>query len=292
LLLFWRFSLSLDCVDMTVVMEPIAPGPETPARYASWTPIVLGALLATALSWILLAFGATIGLGVTSAAPTWRDASAALALLSGLYLIIQAVISFGVGGYIAGRTRTASVASDVREIEHRDGLHGLAAWAIAVVLGTLLAALVGSAALTRSNASLPAARTSAAEPLLSYELDRLFRPARRAASVDLAPERAEAGRILLTSSSHSGMASDDRAYLAQMVAATTGLAGADAEKRADTAIANAQTAIARSRRSTVILAFSVAAALLLGAVAAWAAAAAGGRHRDGSPMPSWLGGGI
>lgn len=277
---------------MTVVMEPIAPGPETPARYASWTPIVLGALLATALSWILLAFGATIGLGVTSAAPTWRDASAALALLSGLYLIIQAVISFGVGGYIAGRTRAASVASDVREIEHWDGLHGLAAWAIAVVLGTLLAALVGSAALTRSNASLPAARTSAAEPLLSYELDRLFRPARRAASVDLAPERAEAGRILLTSSSHSGMASDDRAYLAQMVAATTGLAGADAEKRADTAIANAQTAIARSRRSTVILAFSVAAALLLGAVAAWAAAAAGGRHRDGSPMPSWLGGGI
>jgi hypothetical protein len=85
------------------------------------------------------------------------------------------------------------------------------------------------------------------------------------------------------------MASDDRAYLVQMVAATTGLAPPDAEKRADTAIANAQTAIARSRRSTVILAFSVAAALLLGAVTAWAAAAAGGRHRDGAPMPRWLG---
>jgi hypothetical protein len=275
---------------MTVAVDPIVPVLDAPARYASWTPIILGALMATALSSILLAFGATIGLGVTSAAPTWRDASAALAILSGLYLIIQAVVSFGVGGYIAGRTRTASAASHVSEIEHRDGLHGLAAWALAVVLGTLLAALVGSAALTRSNTSLPAARTSAAEPLLSYELDRLFRPARRAANVDLAAERAEAGRILLTSSSHSGMASDDRAYLAQMVAATTGLAGPDAEKRADTAIANAQTAIARSRRSTVILAFSVAAALLLGAVTAWAAAAAGGRHRDGSPMPHWLGG--
>ena len=261
---------------MTVAVDPIVPVLDAPARYASWTPIILGALMATALSSILLAFGATIGLGVTSAAPTWRDASAALAILSGLYLIIQAVVSFGVGGYIAGRTRTASAASHVSEIEHRDGLHGLAAWALAVVLGTLLATLVGSAALTRSNASLPAARTSAAEPLLSYELDRLFRPARRAANVDLAPERAEAGRILLTSSSHSGMANDDRAYLTQMVAATTGLAGPDAEKRADTAIANAQTAIARSRRSTVILAFSVAAALLLGAVTAWAAAAAGG----------------
>ena len=198
-------------------------------------------------------------------------------------LIIQAVISFGVGGYIAGRTRTASAASHVSEIEHRDGLHGLAAWALAVVLGALLAALIGSAALTRSNSTLPAARTSAAEPLLSYELDRLFRPSRRAANVDLASERAEAGRILLTTSSHTGIAAEDRGYLVQMVAATTGLAGADAEKRADTAIANAKTAIDRSRRSTVILAFSVAAALLLGAVIAGAAAAAGGRHRDGAP---------
>jgi hypothetical protein len=244
--------------------------------------------MATALSSILLAFGATIGLGVTSTAPTWRDASAALAILSGLYLIIQAVVSFGVGGYIAGRTRTAAAASNASEIEHRDGVHGLASWALAVVLGTLLAALVSSAVLTRSTGTLPGARTSAAEPLLSYELDRLFRPSRRAANFDLAADRAEAGRILLTSSSHAGMASEDRAYLAQMVAATTGLSGPDAEKRADIAIANAHTAIARSRRSTVILAFSIAVALLIGAVAAWAAAAAGGRHRDGSPLPRWL----
>jgi hypothetical protein len=275
---------------MTVIEDPIAPTLATPVRYANWTPIVLGAVIATAFSSILLAFGATIGLGVTSAAPTWRDASAALAILSGLYLIIQAAISFGAGGYIAGRTRTAGVASQASEIEQRDGLHGLAAWALAVMLGALLAALVGSAALTRSNSTLPAARTSAAEPLLSYEIDRLFRPARRAPNADLTSERAEAGRILLTTSSHSGISSEDRAYLAQMVATTTGLAGADAEKRADTAIANAKTAIDRSRRSTVILAFSVAAALLLGAVIAWAAAAAGGRHRDGAPMPHWLGG--
>jgi hypothetical protein len=274
---------------MPVSVDPGVPALDPPSRYANWTPIILGALIATALSSILLAFGATIGLGVTSAAPTWRDASASLAILSGLYLIIQAAISFGVGGYIAGRARTAAAASDSAEIEHRDGLHGLAAWALAVVLGTLLAALVGSAALTRLNANLPAVRTSAAEPLLSYEIDRLFRPARRAANVDLTQERAEAGRILLTSSSHSGMSSEDRAYLVQLVVATTGLTGPDAERRVDTAILNSQTAIARTRRSSVILAFSVAAALLLGAVVSWAAAAAGGHHRDGAPMPRWLG---
>ena len=81
---------------MTVAMDPVVPTRDAPARYANWTPIILGALMATALSTILLAFGATIGLGVASAAPTWRDASAALAILSGLYLIIQAALSFGV----------------------------------------------------------------------------------------------------------------------------------------------------------------------------------------------------
>jgi hypothetical protein len=269
-------------------MKPSAAPLEADRRYVSWTPVILGALVATALSSILLAFGATIGLGVTSTAPSWRDASAALALLSGLYLIIQAAISFGVGGYVAGRTRSVAVAADSLEIEHSDGVHGLGAWALAVVLGVLLATFLGSATLTRSGSNLPSARTNAAEPLLSYEIDRLFRPVRRAANVDLSQERAEAGRILLTSSSHSGISGEDRAYLVQMVSATTGLAGPDAERRVDTEISNSQTAIARSRRSSVILAFSVAAALLLGAVVSWAAASAGGRHRDGAPMPSWL----
>jgi hypothetical protein len=199
-------------------------------------------------------------------------------------------LSFGVGGYIAGRTSVGLAASDPAEVEHRDGLHGLAAWALAVVLGVVaLAALLGSATLSRSNVNAVSSRTSAAEPLLSYELDRLFRPARRAAAnVDLSQDRAEAGRILLTSSSHSGMSSEDRAYLAQLVSGTTGLAATETERRVDTVIASSQAAIAKSRRSSVILAFSVAAALLLGAVIAWAAAGIGGRHRDGAPLPSWM----
>ena len=274
---------------MVESIEPGAASVEVPSRYLSWTPVILGALIATALSSILLAFGVTIGLGVSSTAPTWRDASAALWILSGLYLILQAALSFGVGGYIAGRTNVGLAALDTAEIEQRDGLHGLAAWALAVVLGVALAAFIGSATLTRPNSNGSSARTSAAEPLLSYEIDRLFRPLRRAANVDLLQERAEAGRILLTSSSHSGMSSEDRSYLAQLVAANTGLAGAEAEKRVDAAIATSQASIAKSRRSSVILAFSVAAAILLGAVIAVAAASVGGSHRDGAAMPHWMG---
>jgi hypothetical protein len=210
----------------------------------------------------------------------------ALWLLSGIYLILQALISFGCGGYVAGRTRAPIAAGDVEDVERRDGLHGVAAWALAVILGVLLAAFIGMAANRPTTLTAP---TSTTEPtVLSYEIDHLFRASRRPPNADLTPARAEAGRILLTSSSHSGVSSDDRAYLVQLVTATTGLAGPDAERRVDTVMANARTAISRTRASTIILAFSVATALLLGAAAGWAGAETGGRHRDGMPLPNWM----
>jgi hypothetical protein len=277
---------------MTTIEEDRSyPNFASAPRYLAWTPAVAGALIAAALSSVLIAFGAAIGLGVASSAPTWRDASVALWLLSGIYLILVAVVSFGIGGYIAGRIRTGLPATDARDIEHRDGLHGLAAWAIAVVLTVLLTAIVASATLARAPSAQGVPSASAAEPLLSYELDRLFRPARRAPNAETAMERAEAGRILLTSSSHSGVAAEDRTYLVQLVTGIAGLAGADAERRVDNVIASAKTAIARSRRSAIIAAFSIAASILLGAVVAWFAAGEGGRHRDGAALPGWLAGG-
>jgi hypothetical protein len=274
---------------MTTIEEERAyPSNFGASRYLAWTPVVAGALIATALSTVLIAFGTAIGLGVASAAPTWRDASAALWLLSGLYLILVALISFGLGGYVAGRIRTSLPAADTGDIEHRDGLHGLAVWAIAVVMTVLLTALVASATLARAPSAQAVPSANAAEPMLSYELDRLFRPARRAPNAETAMERAEAGRILLTSSSHSGVAAEDRTYLVQLVTAITGLTGPDAERRVDNVLANAKTAIARSRRSAVIAAFSIAASILLGAVVAWFAACEGGRHRDGAVAPDWL----
>jgi hypothetical protein len=92
----------------------------------------------------------------------------------------------------------------------------------------------------------------------------------------------------MTSSSHSGVAADDRTYLVQQVAGVTGLAAPDAEKRVDALIADSKTAINRARRNSIIVAFSVAAATLIGAAVAWAAAVAGGRHRDGEPLPNWM----
>ncbi len=280
--------MTIETLMREEIMEGGIEG-ETP-RTIQWSSVFAGALAAGAMSFILLGFGVAIGLGVSSASPTWRDASAALALLSGLYLIIQAIVSFGFGGYIAGRTtRPAPALATIEDDgERRDGLHGLTSWALAVLLGAALLALLGASAIDRSPLRSSAGNTSAAEPLLSYELDRLFRAPRRPPNTDLREPRAEAGRILMTSSSHSGVTTDDRAYLVQQVAALTGLAAPDSEKRVDALIAESRTAINRARRNSIIVAFSVAAATLIGAVVAWAAAAAGGRHRDGAPLPNWM----
>ncbi|WP_314958244.1 hypothetical protein [Bradyrhizobium cosmicum] len=277
----------------TLIREEIMEGNGVAAeerRSIQWSSIIAGALAAGAMSFILIGFGVAVGLGVSSASPTWRDASAALALLSGLYLIIQAIISFGFGGYVAGRTtRPAPAITTIEDDgERRDGLHGLMSWALAVLLGAALLAMLGAAAIDRSPMRSSASNMSAAEPLLSYELDKLFRAPRRPPNTDLREARAEAGRILMTSSSHSGVSTDDRTYLVQQVAALTGLAPADSERRVDALIADSKTAINRARRNSIIVAFSVAAATLIGAAVAWAAAVAGGRHRDGEPLPNWM----
>src|SRR5205085_12304957 len=104
----------------------------------------------------------------------------------------------------------------------------------------------------------------AGENIVAFDLDRLLRGDRRQGE-DLTQTRAEAARVLLTSSSHSGVAAEDRAYLIRLVSARTGAAPPDAERRVDAGIASAKENIARARRSTVILAFMAGAAALVGA---------------------------
>jgi hypothetical protein len=249
--------------------------------YPEWGPIVAGAIAAAALALVLHAFALAIGLSVSSAAPTWRDASFALVLLSGLYVVLAALASYGLGGYLAGLMRAR--ASSREDADLRDGLHGLLAWALA----TLLTALIGLAtaqSLTRlaapSGGQAGPSTSVGGENLIAYDLDRLFRAERRP-NADLDYPRAEAARILLTTSSHRGMQPEDRAYLVRLTAANTGLAQPDAERRVDEVAARAKENIARARRSAVILAFTAGAAALLGAAVSWFAACAGGRVRDG-----------
>jgi hypothetical protein len=102
------------------------------AFYPEWGPIIAGAIAASALALVLHAFALAMGFSVSSTAPTWRDASFALVALSGLYVFLAALASYGLGGYLAGLMSERLTSRENADL--RDGLHGLLVWALATLL--------------------------------------------------------------------------------------------------------------------------------------------------------------
>jgi hypothetical protein len=261
---------------------------EASTPYISWGPVVAGAIAASALSFVLLTFASALGLSIASPAPTWRDASVGLAFLSGLFVLLTAVVSFGVGGYLAGRLRSRGAEAGPDEGEFRDGVHGLLVWALAVALGALLATVAAGGTVIRSVPGAASPTLTSAEPIIAYDLDRLLRADRVPPEAEMTHSRAEAGRIALAASGRRELAPEDRSHLVRLVSTRTGLAQPEAERRVDAFIGRATKAIQRARRSAVLVGFLTGAALLLGAAVAWAAAWIGRRERDGvSPALEW-----
>lgn len=267
---------------MATASTRVEPATVKTSTDIEWSCVIAGAICASALAFVLHAFAGGIGISLSSTAPTWRDSSAVLVLLSGLYLVLVAVASYGFGAYITARLRVPSAnTSDISEF--RNGVDGLLVWALATLLTALFALAVAQAAPRLATASGSSAQTSVTgENIIAYDLDRLFRSERRPQGVaeDINYPRAEAARILLTATSHRGMQAEDRSYLVRLVATVTGLAPPDAERRVDQVIAQAKDNISRARRTGVILGFMVGAAALLGAAAAWYIASVTGRYRD------------
>jgi hypothetical protein len=253
-----------------------------------WTPIIAGAIIAASVSFVLLTFGSSIGLAVVSPSATWRDTSWLLALLGGIWLLLTSLASFALGGYFAGAFRPTISTATPQEIEFRDGSHGLAVWALAILIGAALTSAAPPAGGTRP-AAFPT--TSNLESFLAFELDQLFRSDRKPDEViaddSRSQLRAQAARIFSSGLGSAGIAPDDRSYLVRLVMSRTGIAQPDAEARVDKIFANAKVAVSRARRGAVILAFMIGTSLLIGAVAAWLAATSGGKHRDGSLSPEF-----
>jgi hypothetical protein len=138
----------------------------------------------------------------------------ALVLLSGLYLVLTALASYALGGYLAARIRPPVAPTGAADgTEYRDGLHGLLTWALATFL-TGLMIILSAQALPRlaapSGGSAGPATSVAGENIIAFDLDRLFRGGERRQQIDHERIRAEASRILLTVSGHNGMRAEDR----------------------------------------------------------------------------------
>ena len=287
--------------------------PESGASAVAWGAIIAGAVVASALSLALLMLGA--GIGLVSVSP-WSNNNVSVTtfgILAAAWFIAVQLFSSGVGGYLAGRLRTRWVSVHTDEVYFRDTAHGLIVWGVgAIVTAWLLtsgAASVASGAAHAGGSALEAAGTAVGGPAAqaagqaassegsstAYFTDMLFRADHPDTAGDPAAARAEVGRILVTDALSDEMPAADKAYVAQVVAARTGLNQADADKRVsevveqaknakNKAIDMAKAAADAARKTGVYVALWAFISLLVGAFSASYMATIGGRVRDDLPM--------
>jgi hypothetical protein len=249
--------------------------------HVEWGPVFAGALAAAALSSVLLAAGASLGLSLISAYPDHSHARAAGTVAAAWSLIVT-IGSFMLGGYIAGRMRSSWREAGPDEVAFRDGMHGLLVWSLGIVAGALLVmfASIATAQVGAQVASSPAVQN---DSVYAPATDTLLRSSTTAAPSSAATpqaDRDEVSRTLATSVASGQMSANDRTYLAQKVAQRAGIPMDEAEKRVDAAFAYAQRAAETARRAAVLTGMVTVSALLISLVAAWYAAQRGGHNRD------------
>jgi hypothetical protein len=280
---------------------------------ASWSAIIAGAFVAASVSLVLFALGSGLGFAAISPWPGHGVSATTFAVTTAIWLIVMQWVSSGFGGYITGRLRTRWVGTHTHEVFFRDTAHGLVTWAVATVLvaatlATSLFSAMGGGAHALSGAATGAAQGAlagqgmmasgpmasspgqvpAASPAAAYGVDRLFRTADPAAGGQASGDpRAEALHIVANAWSTDAVPDADRSYLAQLVAARTGLPPADAQKRVDDFIASALDAETKvkadadaARKAAAKAAIYTALSMLVGAFIASVSAALGGRLRD------------
>ncbi|OVZ55379.1 hypothetical protein CDO44_24515 [Pigmentiphaga sp. NML080357] len=280
---------------------------ESPTSAVSWAAVIAGAVIASAVSFMLLAGGT--GLGFVSMSPWSGEGASAATLGIGaiVWMIATHIISFGIGGYIAGRLRTKWVGVHTDETYFRDTAHGFLVWALSAVVSAILigSALISAAAGTaRAGAAIAAGTGTAAAAAAGqalpggqggmptdYVADLLLRAEQPNPAGEPGAARAEVGRIVAASLAKGEMSAEDRTYVARVVAAQTGVDQPTAERRVDEVINRARQAAEQAkqtareaadtaRKAAAAFALWAFASMLIGAfVASWMATV-GGKGRD------------
>jgi hypothetical protein len=292
---------------MNTVRTPVVEQPFTPAgRVAdesshsavSWAAIVAGAFAAIAITLVLVALGTGIGLSAISPWPNSGASVTTFAISTGIGLIVVQWLASATGGYITGRLRTKWVGVHSHEVFFRDTAHGFLTWALASAVGSVLFASAASsifsggvhaaAAVAGGAAQVAAPAVSqAASGISGYDVDSLFRSDHPDPAANPQATDAQASRILASGLANGDVPAADRSYLAQLIAARTGVAPADAQKRVDDVIAREKAAAVKgkqvadaTRKAASEFAIFTALSMMIGAFIASVAAAFGGGLRD------------
>jgi len=280
--------------DMVVVVDGSSPvvSPGVQSAALAWRAVIGGALVAVAATLILAALGSGIGLSIASPFPGSGASAGTIGVAAVIWLVVTQWIASGMGGYLAGRLRTKWVGVHTHEVFFRDTAHGFLAWALATVITAVAIASIATGAVgagTRAAATVASGAMQGAGQAAGngYYVDSLFRSDHPAADTSTADVRGEAGRILAMGLRNGDVSAADRGYLANLVAARTGLSPADARTRVDNVIGQAKAAEQKvedaadtARKNAARLSIVTALAMLIGAFIASVAGAVGGHERD------------
>jgi len=241
-----------------------------------WPAVIAGALIASALSFVLFTFGTAAG--VASVSPySWSNPSAStLTWIGAIWFCLVTVGSIMLGGYFTGRYRSANEVATHEEREARDGAHGLLVWALTILLGVALATMLAGAT-ARGVTDVVGSAAQNASHLIEQMPGELLRGAQDQKAQD---PRAELAKVLSTAAFRRQIGDDDRNYAAQIVANETRTSPEDARKRIDAVIERGREAVESARKAAVGLAFLIGAISVIAAGAAYWAATAGGNQRD------------
>jgi hypothetical protein len=266
--------------------ENVDPGltVESSAAGTAWPAIIGGAFAAISLALLLLILGA--GFGLASVSP-WAHTGASattVTVMTGVWLVVLHWLTSGLGGYLTGRLRVKWTGLHTHEVFFRDTANGFLSWAVASVAGTIL--VVSTTAFVVSGTAAVATSATTLVPS-AYLLDRLFRTERVTTSDTIADDKAQAGRIILNALMAGEIPAPDKAYLAQLVSAQTGVTQGEAQQRVDQIIADTKSAENKvqqgadaTRKAGATLAIFTGLAMLIGAFIACVAAVLGGLRRD------------
>jgi hypothetical protein len=132
---------------MAMETETVLPAGAVSARpgtsYLEWGAVFGGAMLALAITVVLVQFGAGVGLSVGD--PVLEDGTFSWNVaIAGLWVILVAVASASAGGYLAGRMRSRFHDANAHEVEFRDGAHGIVVWAVSTVVAILAMAVLSA----------------------------------------------------------------------------------------------------------------------------------------------------
>lgn len=274
--------------------------------HVDWPAIIAGAIIASAISLVLLTFGSAVGLTLTSPFESEGMSAVGIAVALAIWLVIVQVWSFLAGGYVTGRMRRRAYDATEHESDVRDGMHGLLVWGTGVIIGGLILASGGSGLLGATAQATGGVAKSAIDKIgdaagdtnpISYVVDTAFRSKQAPQDNTAADDSREEATAIVTRDLLDGdISADDKAYIAQLISQQTGIPPEEAQKRVDTMVTNAQgvvddakAAAKRAKNFAVVAAFIAAASLAISAVAAFFAAGVGGRHRDeGTVVAVWF----